>query len=669
MAGQLLSITSSDQFVAAVDGYQGVTLLFLWTSWDEASKALRPMVAELALAHPALRVCDVEAERVELAAERFPQVECVPAFLFLQEGKVQDLLQGARSAPRLPELARTYARKSEESAAKREPRSSRRGLESAVPSKKKQRTGAEDSTGERTAAEQASLESRLLRLAALSPLMLFTQGASEGADCRPETRAVLAVLEALGVLFASFDVKLDTVVEQGLCKLAEDPHFPKIFLNGRLIGGLTELEALRDNGGLLNSLPSFCRQSKFDGGGCCQRPGNESAKGGCCGGGAGDHSQDRNQELGGCCQGILTSGMNQIMISAARQHTGVVFVSPDTAEGDTQGNHPPPKDLSSVFEEIAQQAQEQFELGCGEQTQKLPPISIPSDLELVSILDDARDNIIKESQVKPRAMMLRKRRIAKAKAIVEQLFGEAHGFTDAEVEEFTLQYMNLSEQLVFKPGDGQQAKIATQTLLHMDCNVMSDQQVTNLLRASQHPWLTGAKLVKQRKELTQEVIPKYGLEGSKDGKSAAADPNKLLQLEAGWRKNGASDVRQLCIPIGGDGSKLGANHSMVTWAMKCFALDQKRELVKGFHHPTTQEGIFPLRKCKCKEDLVELKQYAGEMLKTFESWEKDGWTSSATGACSRPLAAHPIFLERVVAFHLHFPLPAHNLWMLWLHRR
>eukprot|EP00808_Paulinella_micropora_P007258 g12079.t1 len=43
----------------------------------------------------------------------------------------------------------------------------------------------------------------------------------------------------------------------------------------------------------------------------------------------------------------------------------------------------------------------------------------------------------KEAQVKPRAMMLRRRRIAKAKAIVGQLLGEAHGFTDAEVEEFT----------------------------------------------------------------------------------------------------------------------------------------------------------------------------------------------------------------------------------------
>eukprot|EP00808_Paulinella_micropora_P002953 g14700.t1 len=72
-------------------------------------------------------------------------------------------------------------------------------------------------------------------------------------------------------------------------------------------------------------------------------------------------------------------------------------VSPDTAEGKTQGNHPPPpppKDLSSVFEEIAQKAQEQFELGGGEQTPKRPPISIPSDSELVSILDDARDNIM-----------------------------------------------------------------------------------------------------------------------------------------------------------------------------------------------------------------------------------------------------------------------------------
>eukprot|EP00808_Paulinella_micropora_P001489 g24667.t1 len=138
----------------------------------------------------------------------------------------------------------------------------------------------------------------------------------------------------------------------------------------------------------------------------------------------------------------------------------------------------PPKDLSSVFEEIAQKAQEQFELGGGEQTPKRPPISIPSDSELVSVLDDARDNIMcdmhknrdyyyltcrvpkprKESQVKPRAMMLRRRRIAKAKAIVGQLVEEAHGFTDAEVEEFTLQYMNLSEQLVFKPGDDQQLR-------------------------------------------------------------------------------------------------------------------------------------------------------------------------------------------------------------------
>eukprot|EP00808_Paulinella_micropora_P000632 g20547.t1 len=135
------------------------------------------------------------------------------------------------------------------------------------------------------------------------------------------------------------------------------------------------------------------------------------------------------------------------------------------------------------------------DLGGGDQTPKRPPISIPSGLELVSILDDARDNIMcdmhknrenyyvtcrvpkprKEAQVKPRALMLRRRRIAKAKAIVGQLLGEAHGFTDAEVEEFTLQYMNLSDQLMFKPGDNQQAKITTQTLLHMDCKVMSDQ--------------------------------------------------------------------------------------------------------------------------------------------------------------------------------------------------
>eukprot|EP00808_Paulinella_micropora_P030717 g8516.t1 len=201
--------------------------------------------------------------------------------------------------------------------------------------------------------------------------------------------------------------------------------------------------------------------------------------------------------------------------------------------------------MSLLFEEIAQKAQEQCDLGGGYQTPKRPPISIPSGLELVSILDDTRDNIIcdmhknrdyyyvtcrvpkprKEAQVKPRAMMLRRRRIAKAKAIVEQLLGQAHGFTDAEVEELTLQYMNLSDQLMFKPGDNQQAKIATQTLLHMDCNVMSDQQVTNLLRASQHPWLTGAEPIISRLDSllpalgyaldTLKFIPSPGRSGKK----------------------------------------------------------------------------------------------------------------------------------------------------------
>ena len=196
------------------------------------------------------------------------------------------------------------------------------------------------------------------------------------------------------------------------------------------------------------------------------------------------------------------------------RNTGVVLVSPDTAVETAQGILSP-KDLSTVFEEIAEKAQEQFELGGEDQVPKRPPLSIPSDLKLSAVLDDERENVLcdmhtnkdyyfltcrvpkprKKAQVKKRAMMLRKRRIAKAKAIVGQLLGEAHGFTDAEVEECTLQYMNLAKTLVVKPGEDRQAAIATQTLLHMDCNVMSDKQVTNLLRATEHPWLTGAKVI------------------------------------------------------------------------------------------------------------------------------------------------------------------------------
>ena len=83
--------------------------------------------------------------------------------------------------------------------------------------------------------------------------------------------------------------------------------------------------------------------------------------------------------------------------------------------------------------------------------------------------------------------------------------------------------------------------------------------------------------MKQRKELTEVVVSKYGLDSSKDGKSAVADPEKLmLQLEAAWRKKGASDVRELCIPIGGGRQQVGGQpqHGYVGDEMFCFGSEE-----------------------------------------------------------------------------------------------
>eukprot|EP00808_Paulinella_micropora_P021354 g66095.t1 len=65
--------------------------------------------------------------------------------------------------------------------------------------------------------------------------------------------------------------------------------------------------------------------------------------------------------------------------------------------------------------------------------------------------------------------------------------------------------------------------------------------------------------------------------------------------------------------------------------MKCFALDENRNLIPGLPHPTTQEGIFPLLISKCSQDLLSLKDHAGTLLFELQELEQKGWTSGKTG--------------------------------------
>eukprot|EP00808_Paulinella_micropora_P029411 g43886.t1 len=127
-----------------------------------------------------------------------------------------------------------------------------------------------------------------------------------------------------------------------------------------------------------------------------------------------------------------------------------------------------------------------------------------------------------------------------------------------------------------------------------------------------HPcfFLINLTLTKKRRELTADVDLKYDLKLSADGLSASANVYSILtELETKWMRDGAGQANTLMIPIGGDGRKTGATLNSVLCAIKVFAVDGEKQLVRGFPHPTSQEG-FPVLISRCGEELEELKQSA-----------------------------------------------------------
>eukprot|EP00808_Paulinella_micropora_P021318 g21246.t1 len=89
--------------------------------------------------------------------------------------------------------------------------------------------------------------------------------------------------------------------------------------------------------------------------------------------------------------------------------------------------------------------------------------------------------------------------------------------------------------------------------------------------------------------------------------------------------------------------------------MKCFALDENRNLIPGLPHPTTQEGIFPLLISKCSEDLLALKDHAGTLLFELQELEQKAdakaWgqeTRNIFGRCVRLKRKHLIQISSPV---------------------
>jgi monothiol glutaredoxin len=86
--------------------------------------------------------------------------------------------------------------------------------------------------------EDASVapEERIRKMVTSSPVFLFMKGEPAAPRCGFSANTV-AVLEALGVPYRSFDVLTDETIRDRAKTFAGWPTFPQVYVNGEFIGG------------------------------------------------------------------------------------------------------------------------------------------------------------------------------------------------------------------------------------------------------------------------------------------------------------------------------------------------------------------------------------------------------------------------------------------------
>lgn len=112
---------------------------------------------------------------------------------------------------------------------------------------------AESGELENTCPKAVTLEHRLKTIINRSPVMLFMKGNKEAARCG-FSKQTLALLNATGVDYDTFDILQDEEVRQGLKTYSKWPTYPQLYVKGELIGGLDILQELEESGDLVSVL-------------------------------------------------------------------------------------------------------------------------------------------------------------------------------------------------------------------------------------------------------------------------------------------------------------------------------------------------------------------------------------------------------------------------------
>ena len=94
-----------------------------------------------------------------------------------------------------------------------------------------------------------ALRTRIASLLEADRVVLFMKGEPKAPQCGFSARAV-AILQDLGVPFASVDVLADGAIREGIKQYGQWPTIPQLYVDGQLIGGSDIVEQMANSGEL-----------------------------------------------------------------------------------------------------------------------------------------------------------------------------------------------------------------------------------------------------------------------------------------------------------------------------------------------------------------------------------------------------------------------------------
>ncbi|KAI5807762.1 hydroperoxide and superoxide-radical responsive glutathione-dependent oxidoreductase [Pyronema omphalodes] len=229
------NITSVDQFNDLISNAPETSLVVLnfHAPWAAPCAQMNQVFSTLASQSPASTLfLAIDAEEHPDISETY-EVSAVPYFVLLRNNTTLDSISGADPAKLTAAVTKH----------------SNGGTFSLPPPQSTAPTPGNDNQQQE---EEEDINTRLAKLVAAAPVMLFMKGTPAAPQCG-FSKKLVALLREKEVRYGFFNILADDEVRQGLKVYSDWPTYPQLYVKGELVGGLDIVREEMEND------PSFCR--------------------------------------------------------------------------------------------------------------------------------------------------------------------------------------------------------------------------------------------------------------------------------------------------------------------------------------------------------------------------------------------------------------------------